>query len=511
MLKFSQEQRQTQDQELKQIQRLELRPEILQLFRLLQISTLELWQEISQELQQNPLLELEEGSLEENGILTEEGEKGEEILPVHVVENNLQEDYADFKYEEEKDIDKALSEINWDEVFPDDRFKESSFSQFEEVPEERNGYLSNLISPTTETLEANLLRQISFLDLSDAERKIAEAIIGNINEKGYLMASIEEISKKIGFPVDKVESVLQIVQTLDPPGVAARNLQERIILELKHKRIQDPLVYIVVKDYFEDLQYHRYRKIAKKLEVPLKRIFEIVKLISSLDPDPVRQFVSETPHYIIPDVVVTKIDGEFIVRLNEELLPQLKISPVYQKMLRNKENLSQAEKKFLLNKFQAAKSFIRNIETRQEIIIKVAESIVKAQKEFFESGVEYLKPMSLREVAKTLKVGKQKTGVHESTIARVVSNKYIQTPHGIFPLKFFFSSSISKQSGENVTSRSVKELITDIIRNEDKRKPYSDEKITKLLRERGIIIARRTVSKYREELKILPAYLRKQF
>lgn len=510
MLKFSQEQRQIHEQELKQVQRLELRPEILQLLRLLQISTLELWQEITQELQENPLLELEEGSFEENGILTEAEEKGEEILPIHIVEGNLQEDHVDFKHEEEKDIDKALSEINWDEVFPDDRFKEGYFSQFEEIPEERGGYLSNISSPTIETLQANLLQQISFLDLSDVERKIAESIIGNINEKGYLIASMEEISKESGFPVEKIESVLQIVQNLDPPGVAARNLQERIILELKHKRIQDPLVYTVVKDYFEDLQFHRYRKIAKKLEVPLKKILEIVKLISSLDPDPVRQFVSEMPHYIIPDLIVTKVDEEFNVRLNEEILPQLKISPVYQKMLKDKENLSQAEKKFLLNKFRAAKNFIRNIETRQEIIIKVAESIIKAQKEFLERGVEYLKPMSLREVAKTVKVGKQKIGVHESTIARVVSNKYIQTPHGIFPLKFFFGSSVSKQSGKNIASRSVKELITDIIRNEDKRKPYSDEKIAKLLRERGIIIARRTVSKYREELKILPAYLRKQ-
>ncbi|MCX7918632.1 MAG: RNA polymerase factor sigma-54 [bacterium] len=499
----------------RQVQKLVMTPQMQQAIQLLQLQTMELAQLIEQEMEQNPMLEQVEAiePEEEPTVASDEVDTSISVPPLSEPERT---EGSDSSEQLTADDLKAVEEINWDDLFSDDRIWESTSSEVEPYSEEkRGGYISN-IATRGQTLQEYLLSQLSFAELSKRESLIAETIIGNIDVDGYLNVTIEEIVQEVqkeaaergiqglqDITAEEVQKVLDQIQQFDPPGVAARSLQECLLLQLPARKIDDPIVKEILTNHFQELERHKYPQLAKKLKVPLSRIQKAIDIISTLEPKPGRQFIAIVPQTIIPDVIVEKVDGEYQVRLNDDDIPQLRISPVYQSMLRNREKLSKEQYEFLLDKYKSAKNLIRNIERRKKTILLITESIVKMQRDFFEKGIEFLKPLKLREIA-------EQVGVHESTVARVTTNKYVQTPHGLFELKYFFSSGVDSDGGDMVSARSIRQMIQSLIQNENPQKPLSDQTIADILNAKGINIARRTVAKYREQMKILPAHMRKR-
>lgn len=468
-------------------------PQLQQAVMLLQLSIMELEQLVEQELEQNPVLEVSDSPLSETPP-DQAATPQENIEPVATTKEetlNGQES-------------KAVEEVNWDELFPDDRNWEPS-TPAEQPQEDHDGYLSRIASTTMEDLNDNLLSQARLSDLSPKEFKIAETIIGNIDPDGYLRTPMEDIARESESTVEEVEKVLKIIQKFDPPGVAARDLRECLLNQCNFLKIQDPVIRALLQpEHFPDFEHRRFPQVAKATGYSLLEIQEAVNTIAKLDPKPGSKFNNETPRYILPDVVVRQgDDGQYEISLNDESVPRLKISPVYQEMLKNKGKIPKEQYDFVLEKFRAARTLIRNIEHRGRTIVKVTDEIMKTQRAFLEKGVEYLKPLKLREIA-------DKVGVHESTVARVTTNKYVQTPHGIFELKYFFSTGLDSQGGESVSARSIRQMIENMVAEENPNKPLSDQAIANIIKTKGIDIARRTVAKYREQLKILPAHMRKR-
>lgn len=318
------------------------------------------------------------------------------------------------------------------------------------------------------------------------------------------MGSLEEIAKMTNTSVDFVEDVLTgIVQEFDPIGVGARDIRECLLLQIRQSEAKGTIVEKIVDKYLNLIEKNALPELAKKLNVSIEEVKEALETIKKFEPKPGRQYSSQTPQYIIPDLYVYKENGRWVIKLNDEEIPKLRINNIYKKILKQRKR-NDPTKKFVREKFKSAINLIRSIEQRQKTIYQVMESILKHQIDFFEKGIKYLKPLTLRTIAEDI-------GKHESTVSRVCNNKYVDTPHGLFELKFFFSSSVSTDSGEELSSVKIKEMIKDIIKNEDPKKPLSDSKITEILKSRGIKIARRTVTKYREELKILPSNKRKKY
>jgi RNA polymerase sigma-54 factor len=335
-------------------------------------------------------------------------------------------------------------------------------------------------------------------------REIGEYIIGSLDDSGYLTCSIEEIARSVGEDEKKVEEILKMIQTFDPPGVGARDLRESLLIQLEMRDLEDSIAARIVSDYFEEFKKKKYTDISKRLKVSVKEIQEMAKVIGSLNPKPGLDIVSEGPTYVIPDLVVERVGDKYVVYLNDKNLPRLRISQSYRSQLEKDSSVSEETKEFINGRLKNAKWLIQTIEQRRRTMIKVMESIVEEQGEFFEKGAAYLKPLTLQQIAGQI-------GMHESTVSRVTTNKYVQTPRGVFELKYFFSSSLSTRSGDEVSARSAKLKIKEIISNEDSKKPLSDQKIADILKEEGLIIARRTVAKYREQLGVLPARHRKQY
>ncbi|MFB3896257.1 MAG: RNA polymerase factor sigma-54 [bacterium] len=492
----------------RQIQKLVMTPQMQQAIQLLQLQTMELAQLLEQEMAQNPMLE---------EVETIEREEEEETAPVPVTDSGVvtppritEPDRTEGSDDTEhlgSDDMKALEEVNWDDLFSDDRMWESNTQDTEKYDEGKRDYFANT-AVRGQSLQEYLHQQLGLSNFDDSEKQIAEVIIGNIDIDGYLRLTVEELVQElvklnITTTIEAVEKVLVKVQQFDPPGVAARTVQECLLLQVQVKQITNPLVKEILTHYFTELERHKFPQIAKQLRVPLSRVQEATDIIAQLEPNPGRQFNSALPQTIIPDVIVEKIDGEYQISLNDEGIPRLRISPTYQSMLKNRATLPKEQYEFLLDKFKAAKNLIRNIERRQKTILMITESIVKTQQEFFDKGIEYLKPLKLREIAELV-------GVHESTVARVTTNKYVQTPHGVFELKYFFSSGVDSFDGDSVSARSLRQMITSLIQDEEPNKPLSDQKIADILNVKGINIARRTVAKYREQVKILPAHMRKR-
>jgi RNA polymerase sigma-54 factor len=353
------------------------------------------------------------------------------------------------------------------------------------------------------TLSDHLFWQLRLNDFSEEERLIGTLIIGNLNEEGLLQVSPEEIASQNGFDLAAVERVIQKVQTFDPPGVAARDLRECLLLQAQQVYPEEKLVQKIISDHLSLLAKKNYQAIAKELQVPLEDVVRAVRLIIELEPKPGWSFSEESIPYIIPDVYVYKIGDEYVVVLNEDGLPKLRINPYYRDILRERAQATGEAKEYINEKIRSALWLIKSIHQRQRTMYRVAKSIVKFQREFLDKGVSYLKPMVLKDVAMDV-------DMHESTISRVTSNKYIHTPQGIFELKYFFNSSINTARGENIASESVKEKIREILSKEDSQKPYSDQELVEILRKQEILIARRTVTKYREMLGVLPSTRRKQ-
>jgi len=463
-------------------------PQLQQAIKLLQLSRMELMDVVREELEENPVLE-------EGQETPEEKAQSEEELAAE----NTDEAAPKALKEIEGDGD-GMADIDWKTYLESYSLGGTTADSYED-DEDRPSY-ENLLTKKP-SLTDHLMWQLGLSRLENREREVAAEIIGNVDDDGYLQVSIEELSAQIGCEPEQAEKVLTAVQDFDPPGVASRSLQECLLKQVEQLGMTEDAVGIILRDHINDLENRRYQVIARCLQIPLDDVFSAAKFISSLDPRPGSQFGQEDVHYIIPDIFVYKISDEYIVVLNDEGLPNLRINSFYRNALSGAEHLDEKAGEYIQEKLRGALWLIKSIHQRQRTIYRVTKSIVKFQRDFFERGVEHLKPLVLRDVAEDIEM-------HESTVSRVTTNKYVQTPQGLFELKYFFNSGINTTGGDSVASESVKSKIKEIITAEDARKPFSDQKIVEILRGQGIDIARRTVTKYREMLGVGSSTQRKR-
>ncbi|OPY18243.1 MAG: RNA polymerase sigma-54 factor [Syntrophus sp. PtaB.Bin075] len=480
-------------QNLKLSQQLIMTPQLQQAIKLLQLSRMEMIDVINQEMEENPLLEdapADEYDETERNHGSEEGKtpEREELRGIERTEEITGE--GDGK-----------EEFDWNSYLED-------YGTFGTTYDRSDGEAPNWDNVLTEksTLTDHLMWQLKLSRLTDQEMRVGEQIIGNLDANGYLAASIEEIAGLENVSEKDVETVLKKIQEFDPPGIAARNLQECLLIQVKMLGIQNQLVEAIIQDHMKDLEIKNYNHISRKNKVPVDDVFQAVMIISNMDPRPGSVYNEEKIQAIIPDVYVFKSGDDYKIVLNDDGLPRLRISNFYKEIMGNVKGDSNSEsgRKYIRERVQSATWLIKSIQQRQRTIYKVAESIVRHQREFFDRGINYLKPLVLRDIAYDVEM-------HESTISRVVTNKYMYTPRGIFELKYFFSSSIQRKSGEAIASKSVKEEIRRVIGAEDPLHPYSDQEIVSILESKGIKIARRTVAKYREMMNILPSSRRRRY
>ncbi|RME40302.1 MAG: RNA polymerase sigma-54 factor [Deltaproteobacteria bacterium] len=470
-------------QQLKLSQQLVMTPQLQQAIKLLQLSRMELLDVVRQELEENPVLEEAAEAPEEKPAEESSEDAADAAEP----------DATTDKLEEMPDEPAALKdEIDW-QAYLEGYTQSSTAPDIYEDDEDRPGYEALLTRKPT--LSDHLMWQLSLSRVDDRLRAVAAEIIGNLDARGYLQATLEEIAEGAGCDLETAEQALAIVQDFDPPGVAARNLQECLLKQVEHLGMQGSLVETILRDHIAELESRKYQVIARELGVSLDEVLGAAKIISNLDPRPGNAYDSDDIHYITPDIFVHKIGDDYVVVLNDEGMPNLKINSFYRNALSGHADIDPKAGEYIQEKMRGALWLIKSIHQRQRTIYKVTKSIVKFQREFFDKGIEYLKPLVLRDVAEDI-------DMHESTISRVTTNKYVQTPQGLFELKFFFNSGISTTGGETIASESVKSKIKEIIAGEDPKKPYSDQKIVEILREHNIDIARRTVTKYREMLGI---------
>jgi RNA polymerase sigma-54 factor len=463
----------------KLVQKLILTPSLQQAIKLLPMSTLELADLLNQEMVENPLLE--EVPTEE--LQPAEAQQQEKPPEQPTPEKTDAWDDADYEY--------------FFGDYLDDGYRGRAPQEVKELPP-----IENTLS-TAGSLSDHLLWQLSLQTDDEKLREIGGAILGNLDDDGYLVASVEEIAAMGDWPVAEVERALQHVQTFDPIGVAARDLQECLWLQLRHLGLEGTATEKIITEHMRLLQNHQVPEIARKLGMTIEDLKEHIEIIRNLDPKPGSRYNPSQSQYVIPDVYVMKVEDQYVAVLNEEGLPQLRISPVYRRLLDKSGGESNDETRaYVKDKFRSALWLIKSVDQRQKTIHKVATSIINFQREFLDHGIEYLRPLVLRDVANDI-------GMHESTVSRVVNNKYMHTPQGVFELKYFFHSGISSSFGESVSSVTIKQRIRKIIENEDPRKPLSDSKIVSILQKEGLMLARRTIAKYREELKIPTSNQRK--
>ena len=459
-------------------------PQLQMAIKLLQLSRLELMQTIHQELEENPALE---ETLEADG--DDPSPEAADLPP---------EDSAPIK--EVTLEEKLRDEIDWSNYL--DEYSSSGRTQFE--TERREVPSFEAFTSRKETLPDHLLWQLMMTSPDPEEERIGSLIIGNLNANGYLDITLEEISRISGASPEKVSRVLNRMQTFDPVGVCARDIRECLLIQARHLNLENTLVTEIIANHLKHLENKNYKAIARALKTNIENIVAAVVIIKRLEPMPGRQFSDEEPQYIVPDIIVYKFDNEFVIVVNDDGMPKLRINSYYKNAISRGEKVPAQAKDYVQEKMRSAAWLIRSIHQRQKTIYRVVESILNFQRMFFEKGIAHLKPMILRDVAEDI-------NMHESTISRVTTNKYVHTPQGIFELKYFFNSSIKRIDGGAIASASVQDKIKQIVGNENPRKPYSDDKIAQLLAGQNINIARRTVAKYRELLKVLPSNKRKQF
>jgi RNA polymerase sigma-54 factor len=473
-------------QQLKLSQQLIMTPQLQQAIKLLQLSRLELLETIHEELEINPMLEetLEETSENDNRM------------------DEAREPSVEFpeEFKEIQVLESMRKDFDWESYL--DEYNTGTPVLFETDPNrESPSYDYRLTLP--DTLQDHLLWQLRFSDLTDKQKEIGMFLIGNLNGDGYLDASLEEIAAMAEVSNEEVLPVLARVQVFDPVGVAARDLKECLLIQAKNLNLEDDLPILIIENYLHYLENKNFQALVRTLKRPPEHVKLAVDLILSLDPRPGSAFSEESVNYISPDIYVFKVEDDFVILLNEDGMPKLRVSSYYKEALSHDAVIPSDAKEFIHSKLRSAAWLIKSIHQRQRTLYKVGQSIVKLQREFFEKGVASLKPMVLRDVAEDV-------GMHESTISRVTSNKYMDTPHGIFELKYFFNSSISSVLGEAVASESVKERIKQLIKGEDALSPYSDQEVVEILKRENVSIARRTVAKYREMLGILPSSKRRR-
>jgi len=472
-------------QSLGLVQQLVMTPQLQQAIKLLQLSRLELVETISQEIEENPILEdLTEGEPEQDeGKATGKDEPSEEpppALPEVTVEERARDDV---------DWETYLTEYNTGWAEP--RYEEREAPTFENITD------------TKTDLSSHLIWQLSMSGMDEAEKKIGTYIIGNLDENGYLDIPLEEISQVTGDPLKKIIETLRLIQAFDPVGVAARDARESLLIQARFQNLGGTIVEKIIMEHLKFVEEKKYDRIADILLVPVQDVIAAVSIIQGLDPRPGRVYLNEQIIYITPDIYVVNVGDNYEIVPNEDGLPKLRINSYYKKLLQNKGSLSEEASAYIQEKLRSAAWLIKSINQRQRTLFRVTESIVRFQREFFDKGLTHLKPLVLRNVAEDIEM-------HESTVSRVTTNKYVYTPQGLFELKFFFNSSIRRLDGDVLASESVKEHIRKIVKNEDKAKPYSDKEIEKMMKGLNINVARRTVAKYRESIAILPSRKRKE-
>lgn len=489
-------------QELKLSQQLVMTPQLQQAIRLLQLSRMELAELVHDEMLENPILD-DEMDLE-NERSRERDEMGGDEQQLHQLEATgqtetpLEGSVVDGVAQTEiKGDAAAVNEIDW-ENYLDNYSMGPPMPAFRGDGEEMPSLEATLTKPAS--LHDHLAWQLKMTDMSPEQLEIGMTILGNVDGDGYFKdPPLHELAADLGADETLCEEVLEKIQSFDPIGVGARNLAECMLIQAMACGQDDDLVVKMIRSHLGNLEKKNYQAIARDLKQPLEEIYEAAKVIMDFDPRPGRQYSSDDPHYVTPDVYIHKVGDKYFVVPNDDGLPKLKISGFYKNAMGN----SAASKDYVQDKLRSAQWLIRSIQQRQRTIIKVAESILKFQREFFDKGIAHLKPLILRDVAEDI-------GMHESTVSRVTTAKYVHTPQGIFELKFFFNSGISRTNGEDLASQAVKSKIKELVTAEDTKRPHSDQKIVELLKKTGIDIARRTVAKYREQLGILSSSKRKQ-
>ncbi len=473
-------------------QEMKINPRLYQAMDLLYMPLLDLQQHIKQEMLNNPFLDLEEPQVTEEETQVKDEQK-------------------------EREKEKEQEEIDWEEILLDGfeaggrRAEYEDKEYYEPVPVD------------TRDLYDHLRDQLMLMPLPARDILLGEEFIGNIDENGYLTCPVEDVVTGLNtwvaehgaaweqdsgeplrpFTLGEGEKMLKVIQDFDPPGIGARNLRECLLLQMLDEELEDTLAYRIVHDYFDQLINHRWSEISKELSITPRDVQSAADEIAKLDPKPGLKYAAPGDNYITPDLIVDKIDGEYLVFLNDTSLPRLKLSRAYREIAKDKSKFKGENKEFISNKLNSANWMIQAIEQRRQTMLKVMNFIVDRQREFFEKGVQYLKPLTLREVAEVI-------NMHESTVSRVTNEKFVQTPRGVLPLKFFFSSGLSTTSGEDVSARGIKAKIQKLVDEEEPRKPLTDQAIVNILKKEGIQIARRTVAKYRDQLGILSARMRKR-
>jgi RNA polymerase sigma-54 factor len=477
-------------------QDLRINPRLYQAMDLLYMPLLDLQAHLKQELLENPFLELLEPSEEESPVAATPEKKDAE--------------------RERAERSESTGEMNWEDVLlggfePSGGYREESEEKEYHEP----------VSVQRADLADYLRGQLQLLDLSDRQKLLAESFLGNISDDGYLVAALEDVVRGANellaefaaerprapavepYTLAEAEQLLPVIQSLDPPGIAARDLRECLLLQLRDRGQQDTLEYRLVADSYEDFINHRWSDLGKRLGMDPAQVQAAADSIAKLDPKPGLRFSGGSDDYIVPDLVVEKIDGEYRVFLNDTNLPRLRLSRVYQEIARDRKKFVGENRDFITQRLNSAQWMIQAIEQRRQTMLKVMNFIVDRQREFFEKGIEHLRPLTLREVAEVI-------NMHESTVSRVPNEKWVQTPRGVLPLKFFFSSALSTTTGEDASARAIRAQIQKLVGDEDTQEPLTDQQIVQKLRERGVRIARRTVAKYRDQLGILSARMRRR-
>jgi len=470
----------TQKLHTRLVQKLILTPSLQQAIKLLPMSTLELSDLLNQEMVENPMLE---------EVPTEDLQPADTAAAPEKAEPDLQSNKPETW--DDQDYEYFFGE------YLEDSYRPRAQQEIKELPP-----IENTLS-TSSSLADHLMWQLSMQTNDPLLRDIGSAVVGNLDDDGYLVASFDELAAMGPWNVADVERALRLIQSFDPVGVAARDLQECLQIQIRHLGLEGTPPDRIVTDHLRLLQNHQVPEIARKLSLTIDEMKEHIEIIRNLDPKPGSRYNPNQSQYVIPDVYVLKVEDEYVAVLNEDGLPQMRISPVYRRLLDKSAADNTAETRaYVKDKFKSALWLIKSVEQRQKTIQKVANSIINFQRDFLDHGIEHLRPLVLRDVANDI-------SMHESTVSRVVTNKYMHTPQGVFEMKYFFHSGINSAYGESVSSVTIKQRIRKIIENEDPRKPLSDSKIVSILQREGLDLARRTIAKYREELKISTSNQRK--
>lgn len=460
-----------------------LSPQLQQSLLILQTPLLELRNLVQQEMETNPVLE---------------------ELPEDVGVNNRGEAEASANDNFKDEFEKLAS---LDEEWRDYMAQSASYSfdgrRGSKEADEKRQFLFDSI-PVQETLQQNLIAQLNQTVLSADDRKAAELIIGNIDDDGFLRSTPEEMALNSGIPQEDFEKMLALIQTFYPAGVGARDLCECLLIQLRRQGKEHSLEYRIVSEHMDDLARHRFPEIARRMAISVEDVQKAADNIARLNPRPGQVFAAAPQNYVLPDVIVENVDGDYQISLNNEQIPHLRISNLYKDIIASGESQTSEVKDYIRDKIRSGKFLIRSIHQRQQTILNIAQQIVSRQRDFLEHGASHLKPMTMAEVAEAV-------GVHETTVSRAVSGKYMATPQGVFEMKYFFTGGYRTASGESLSNTSVKQAILDLVKHESGSAPLSDHEIVEILSERGIPIARRTVAKYRTELNILPSHMRRKY